>query len=178
MQRAEKETAITELKERIERAPSLYLTDFTGLNVKAMTQLRRSLKKSGAEYVVVKNRLAQRAFGASEGLPDIAGSFEGPTGVVFGFGDAVATAKALSDFAKEHDQRPALKLGLMDRKVLDPAQITRLANLPPREQLLAELAGVMQAPMASLAAALEAKVQEMAGLLDALRMEREKAGSQ
>ena len=178
MERAEKETVITELKERIDRAPSLYLTDFTGLNVKAMRQLRRSLRKSGAEYVVVKNRLAQRAFKETEGLPDIGTSFDGPTGVVFGFGDVVATAKALADFAKEHDQRPALKLGLMDRKVLAPAQIARLASLPPREQLLSELAGVMQAPMAALAAALEAKVQEMAGLLDALRMEREKAGSQ
>ncbi len=178
MQRAEKETSITELKERIDRAPSLYLTDFTGLNVKAMTQLRRSLRTSGAEYVVVKNRLAQRAFKESEGLPDIGSSFEGPTGLVFGFGDAVATAKALADFAKEHDQRPALKLGLMDGKVLDAARIARLASLPPREQLLSELAGVMEAPMAMLAAALEAKVQEMAGLLDALRMEREKAGPQ
>jgi large subunit ribosomal protein L10 len=177
MQRAEKETSITELKERIDRAPSLYLTDFTGLNVKAMTRLRRSLRSSGAEYVDVKNRLAQRAFKESEGLPDIGSSFEGATGVVFGFGDAVATAKALADFAKEHDQRPALKLGLMDGKVLDAARIARLASLPPREQLLSELAGVMEAPMAMLAAALEAKVQEMAGLLDALRMEREKAGS-
>jgi large subunit ribosomal protein L10 len=177
MERAEKETAIAELKERISRAPSLYLTDFTGLNVKAMTQLRRSLRKSGAEYVVVKNRLAQRAFSESEGLPDIGGSFGGPTGVVFGFGDVVATAKVLSDFAKEHDQRPALKIGLMDRKVLNAAQVARLAALPPREQLLAELAGLMQAPMAALAGVLEAKVQEMAGLLDALRMEREKAGS-
>jgi large subunit ribosomal protein L10 len=177
MERAEKETVIAELKERIGRAPSLYLTDFSGLNVKAMTQLRRSLRKSGAEYVVVKNRLAQRAFGEVEGLPDIGSSFDGPTGVVFGFGDIVATAKALSDFAKEHDQRPALKIGLMDRKVLDAAQVARLATLPSREQLLAELAGAMQAPMAMLAGALEAKVQEMAGLLDALRMEREKAGS-
>ena len=139
MQRAEKETSITELKERVGRAPSLYLTDFTGLNVKAMTRLRRSLRQAGAEYVVVKNRLAQRAFKESEGLPDIASSFEGPTGVVFGFGDVVTTAKVLADFAKEHDQRPALKIGLMDRKVLDVAQIQRLASLPPREQLLAEL---------------------------------------
>src|SRR5690349_4671560 len=136
MERTEKETVITELKERINRAPSLYLTDFHGLNVKAMTQLRRSLRKSGAEYVVVKNRLAQRAFKETEGLPDISSSFDGPTGVVFGFGDVVATAKALADFAKEHDQRPALKLGLMDRKVLDAKQVTRLATLPSREQLL------------------------------------------
>ena len=177
MQRAEKETAIAEIKERLERAPSVYLTDFHGLNVKAMTQLRRSLRKSNAEYLVVKNRLAQRAFKEIPGFPDVSDKLDGPTGVVFGFGDVVATAKALSDFAKENDQRPALKLGLMDKKVLGAAQVARLASLPPREQLLAELAGAMQAPLAMLAGALEAKVQEMAGLLDALRMEREKAGS-
>jgi len=109
-------------------------------------------------------------------MPDVSGTFEGATGLVFGYEDAVATAKALSDFAKEHDQRPTVKLGIMDREVLDVAQVARLASLPPREQLLAELAGIMQAPLASLAAALEAKVQEMAGLLDALRAEREQAG--
>jgi len=176
MERSEKETLIAELRERIDRSPTLYLTDFTGLNVKSMTQLRRSLKKSGAEYVVVKNRLARRAFQETSGMPEVAGSFEGATGLVFGYEDAVATAKALSDFAKDHDQRPAVKIGIMDRKVLDAAQVARLASLPPRDQLLAELAGLLQAPMANLAAALEAKVQEMAGLLDALRAEREQAG--
>ena len=177
MDRAQKEAFVAELQERVDRAPVMYLTDFTGLSVKAMTELRRSLKGSGAEYVVVKNRLARRVFSASEGLPDISSSLEGPTGLVFGYEDAVTPAKILSDFAREHEQRPAFKIGLMDKKVLEPAQIARLANLPPREQLLSELAGLMQAPVAALASALQAKVQEMAGLLDALRMEREKSGS-
>jgi large subunit ribosomal protein L10 len=109
-------------------------------------------------------------------MPDVSGKLEGPTGLVFGYEDVVATAKALADFAKEHDQRPAVKVGIMDRKVIDAAQVARLANLPPREQLLAELAGAMQAPIAQLAWALEAKVQEMAGLLEALKNEREQAG--
>jgi large subunit ribosomal protein L10 len=87
----------------------------------------------------------------------------------------VAAAKAVSDFAKENDQRPVFKLGIMDRKILQPDQIERLAKLPPREQLLAELAGALEAPMAQLASVLQAKVQEMAGLLDALRVEREQA---
>lgn len=176
MDRTQKETLVTELQERVSRAPALYLTDFTGLSVKAMTKLRRSLKGSGAEYVVVKNRLVQRVFQETEGFPDITDKLQGPTGLVFGFDDAVAAAKVLHDFAKEHEQRPVFKIGVMDNKVLAPEQIERLANLPSREQLLSELAGLMQAPMAALASALEAKVQEMAGLLDALRMEREKSG--
>lgn len=175
MQRTDKESFVAALRERINRAPVMYLTDFTGLNVKAMSQLRRSLKSSGAEYVVVKNRLAMRAFAETEDFPDISGSLEGPTGLVFGYEDVVTPAKTVSDFAKDHDQRPVFKLGVMDRQILQPEQIDRLAKLPPREQLLAELAGVLEAPMVAMATVLEAKLQEMAGLLDALRAEREQA---
>ena len=175
MDRTQKESFVTELKERLDRAPALFLTDFTGLDVKAMTRLRRSLKASGAEYVVVKNRLAKRVFEGTE-LPDIDGALEGPTGMVFGYQDGVSAAKAVSDFAKEHDRRPAFKLGILDMQVLQPEQIDKIAQLPPKDQLLAELAGAMQAPMAALAGALEAKVQEMVGLLEALRTEREAAG--
>ena len=175
MDRTQKESFVSALRERVNRAPVLYLTDFSGLNVKAMTKLRRSLRSSGAEYVVVKNRLAMRVFEETEGFPDISGSLEGPTGLVFGYEDAVAAAKALSDFAKEHDQRPAFKLGVMDMQILQPEQIDKLAKLPPREQLLAELAGAFEAPLVAMATVLEAKLQETAGLLDALRLEREQS---
>jgi len=174
MDRAQKELFLEDLRERIDRAPVLYLTDFTGLDVKAMTQLRRSLKTSGAEYLVVKNRLAKRVFTESEDLPDITESLEGPTGLVLGYEDAVTVAKALSDFAKEHEDRPSFKLGIMDRQILEPEQIRRLAELPPREQLMAQLVGAFEAPLSALATALEGKISEMVGLLDALRVEREK----
>ena len=176
MDRAQKEALVTDLGERVSRASVLYLTDFTGLSVKEMTQLRRRLKSSGAEYLVVKNRIAKRVFADAEDLPDITGDLTGPTGWVFGYEDVVAAAKALSDFAKDHDKKPAFKLGVMDQQVLQPEQIDKLARLPSREQLLAELAGAMEAPMAALASALEAKLQEMAGVLDALREKREQEG--
>jgi large subunit ribosomal protein L10 len=176
MDRTRKETFVSELRDRIDRAPVLYLTDFTGLDVKAMTELRSSLRKTGAEYVVVKNRLAKRVFAESTELPDISESLVGPTGFVFGYEDAAAAAKALSDFAKDHDKKPAFKLGVMENQVLQPEQVEKIAKLPPREQLYAELAGAMEAPMAALASALGAKLQEMAGLVDALRAEREAAG--
>lgn len=176
MDRTRKETFVSELRERMDRAPVLYLTDFTGLDVKAMTELRSSLRKSGAEYVVVKNRLAKRIFAESEELPDISDSLVGPTGFVFGYEDAAAAAKALSDFAKDHDKKPAFKLGVMENRILQPEQVEKIAQLPPREQLLAQLAGALEAPMSMLATALEAKLQETAGLLDALKEERGKAG--
>ena len=176
MDRTKKETFVTDLRERINRAPVLYLTDFTGLNVKDMTELRSSLRKSGAEYLVVKNRLAKRVFAESDELPDISESLVGPTGFVFGYEDAAAAAKALSDFAKDHDKKPAFKLGVMENKVLQPEQVEKIAKLPPKEVLLAQLAGAFEAPMAALAGALEAKLQETAGLLDALKDERAKGG--
>jgi large subunit ribosomal protein L10 len=176
MDRAQKESLVSELRERIGRAPVLYLTDFTGLDVKAMTELRRSLRKSGAEYLVVKNRLAKRVFAEAEELPDIGESLTGPTGFVFGYEDVVGPAKALSDFAKDHGKKPVFKLGVMDNEVLQPEQVERIAKLPPREQLLAEVAGAFQAPIAAFASALEAKLQETAGLFDALKEERAKAG--
>ena len=172
MNRTNKESFVSALRERIDRAPVVYLTDFNGLNVKAMTRLRRSLKDTGAEYVVAKNRLAKRAFADTE-LPDITDSLEGPTGMVFGYEDAVAAAKTLSDFANEHDKKPVFKLGILDQKIIQPEQIDRMARLPSRDRLLAELAGAFEAPMAALASALGAKLQETAGLLDALRAERE-----
>jgi len=175
MDRTQKESLVSELRDRINRAPAIYLTDFTGLSVKAMTRLRRSLKDSGAEYVVVKNRLARRAFAETD-LPDISESLEGPTGMVFGYEDGVVAAKALSDFAKENDQKPSFKLGIMAQQVLGPEEVERIAKLPPRDVLLAQLAGALEAPIAALASALEAKLQETAGLLDALVGEREKAG--
>jgi large subunit ribosomal protein L10 len=176
MDRTQKEGFVAELKERLDRAPVVYLTDFTGLNVQAMTELRGLLRKSGAEYVVVKNRLAKRVMAETEGMPDISESLVGPTGFVFGYEDVVAAAKTLSDFAKGHDKKPVFKLGVMEKKVLQPEQVEKIAMLPPREQLLAELAGALEAPMAMLAAALGAKLQETAGLLDALREERAQAG--
>ena len=174
MNRTEKESFVSELRERVRKAPVVYLTDFTGLDVKSITKLRRSLKESGAEYVVVKNRLAKLAFDETE-LPNIFEDLTGPTGVVFGTDDAVAPAKTLTDFAKEHDSKPVFKLGILDSKVLQPEQIDRLAKLPSREVLLSQLLGVLQAPMSQLAAALEGKLQEMAGLIEALKQERQEA---
>ena len=175
MNRTDKESFVSDLRERVAKAPVVYLTDFTGLDVKSITQLRRSLRANGAEYVVVKNRLAKLAFDDTE-LPNVFDGMTGPTGVVLGYDDAVAPAKTLTDFAKEHDKKPAVKAAILDRKVLDAAQIDRLAKLPSREALLSQLLGVLQAPMSQLAAALEGKLQEMAGLLDALKQERQGEG--
>ena len=172
MNRSEKETFVEEFRDKVKNAPVMYLTDFTGLDVKSMTTLRQRLKASGAELLVVKNRLAKRAIEDLD-FPELDESLLGPTGVVLGLGGPVEPAKAISDFAKEHDDKPVFKIGLLDNALVSAEEIKRLAKLPPREQLLAELAGALEAPMAALAGALEGKIREMAGLLDALKNEKE-----
>ena len=176
MKRTEKESFVAEFRERLDRAPVLYLTDFTGLDVKSLTKLRQNLRDSGAEYVVGKNRLVARAL-QEAALPDLGDALTGPTGVVFGYDDIVAPAKVLTDFQKDHQDRPAFKLGVLEKKVIEPAQIAQLAKLPSREALLAQLAGAFEAPMAALAYALQAKVQEMVGLLEALKDQKGQGGA-
>ena len=176
MNKEQKETFVAGFRERLGRAEAIFLTDFTGLDVKAMTRLRRQLKKSGGEYMVVKNRLVRRALADTE-TPDISRFLTGPTGVVFGDEDVVGAVRSVADFAKEYGNKPVFKVGVLDSTVLDAVQIDRLAKLPSREVLLSQVAGVLSAPMSALAGALEGKIQEMAGLVDALREERESKGS-
>ena len=177
MSLTEKQAFVDRFREKVQQAPVLYLTDFSGLDVKSMTLLRQRLRDSGAEYLVVKNRLVKRAV-ADLDMPDISEALLGPTGVVLGYEGVVEPAKVVSDFAKEHDDKPVFKLGILDKKIVSAVEIQRLAKLPPREQLLAELAGALEAPMAALVSALEGKIQEMAGLLDALREQKEGQGTE
>ena len=170
----QKQAVVEDLASKLKDAQAFYLTDFTGLNVKSMTDLRTRLRKAGVEYMVVKNTLAERALDGLD-LPDIGQFFVGPTGLVISREDAVAAAKVLRDFAREHDDRPAVKVGVVERRAVNPEEVDRIATLPPREQLLAELAGAMEAPLAQLAYVLQSMLGEFVGLLEALRAERESA---
>jgi large subunit ribosomal protein L10 len=171
MKRTDKEQLVIELKAKIGGAKALYYTDFTGLNVKGMTELRRRLRKVNVEYVVIKNSLALRAV-SEAGLATQ--TLRGPTGVVMAR-DAVAAAKVLTDFAKEHEQRPSVKGGLMDGVALDAAQVKKLASLPSREQMLADLGAGLQSPLAAFVGALNGLLYMFAGALDALKTQREGA---
>jgi len=171
MKREEKEKLVTELSQKLNNAQSLYYTDFTGLNVKRMTDLRRRLKKAGVEYVVIKNTLALRAVNES-GL--VADTLKGPTGLVVAT-DPVSAAKVLSDFAKENEDKPAVKGGLLSGKRIDNAQLKRLASLPSREQMLADLGAGMQSPMAAFVGAINGFFYMFAGALEALKTQREGA---
>src|SRR3954464_12446092 len=171
MKRPDKEQLVVELKEKIGGAKALYYTDFTGLNVKSMTELRRRLRKQGVEYVVIKNTLALRAVNES-GL--VGERLKGPTGIVVAK-DPVAAAKVITDFAKDHDKRPSVKGGMFDGKSVNAAQVAKLANMPSREQMLSQLGGYMQAPMTQFATVMNSLLSNFAGVVEALRKQREAA---
>ena len=171
MKREEKEKLVTELSSKLNDAQSLYYTDFTGLNVKRMTDLRRRLKKAGVEYVVIKNTLALRAVNESGLVGD---ALKGPTGLVVAK-DPVSAARVLTEFAKENEDKPTVKGGLLSGKKIDNAQLKRLASLPSREQMLADLGAGMQSPMAAFLGALTGHLYMFVGAVDALKSQREGA---
>ena len=173
MKRADKEQLVIELKQKLESATALYYTDFTGLNVKRMTELRRRLRKANVEYVVIKNTLALRAVNES-GL--VADRLRGPTGLVVAR-DPITAAKLLQDFAKENDQKPKVKGGMLEGRSLAVEQVKKLASMPSREQMLADLGAGLQSPLAAFVGALNGMLYMFAGALEALRQQREDAAA-
>ena len=157
MKRSDKEQLVTELKDKLAGADAVYYTDFTGLNVKRMTELRRRLRKAGVEYVVIKNTLALRAV-SEAGMAGQA--LKGPTGVVVAK-DAIAAAKLLTDFAKENDAKPSVKGGLYEGNVIDEATVKKLASLPTRDEALSILVGTFNSVLSMFALSLEARKTQL-----------------
>ena len=173
MNRTERQETVESLSALLKDAPHVYVTDFSGMNVLRMTEFRRRLRAAGVTYVVVKNTLAQRAL-AANAVTELEGHLKGPTGLVLAGKDPVAAAKVLTDFAKEFE-KPAIKAGIVDGKPVTSEQVKRLASLPSREQLFAQLGGALQAPLAQFAGAMSGLLHQVVGALEALRSQRSAA---
>ena len=157
--KSDKQVLVDGLREKLGAASAVYYTDFTGLNVKRMTELRRRLKKAGVEYVVIKNTLAIRAVNES-GL--VSQRLKGPTGVVVAK-DGVTAAKVLTDFAKENEQRPSVKGGIYEGKSIDDVMVKKLASLPTRDEALSIFAGYLNSIPMMFALALDARRAQLEG---------------
>lgn len=155
---------VEELRERIERAAIAIAADYRGLNVTDMVKLRRAIREAGIEMRVVKNRLFLRAAEAA-GKPEMARLLEGPTAIVFGYDDAVAPAKTATEYAKSARNAFAVRSAVLDGRVLSKADVEALAELPPREVLLARVAGALQSPLAGLAGLLNNLLSNPPGIL-------------
>jgi large subunit ribosomal protein L10 len=166
MPRPEKTAVVEEIRSKLEGADAAVLTEYRGLGVRALAQLRGSLRPTNTEYKVFKNRLARRA-AEEAGLTDLLPLLEGPVAIAFVHGDAVPAAKALRDFGRTNPDL-VVKGGLLGPRLLTAAELAELADIPPREQLLAILAGGFQAPLTKAAGLFQAFTRNFAYGVQAL----------
>jgi len=171
--RADKATAVAELTEQFRNSGATLLTEYRGLTVAQLTQLRRSLGQ-GATYAIAKNTLAKRA-ATDAGIQGLDELFTGPTALTFVSDDVVDAAKGLRDFAKANP-RLVIKGGVFEGKAITASEVTKLADLESREVLLAKLAGAMKGNLSKAAALFQAPLSKTARLAAALQDKREKEG--
>ncbi len=173
MPKPEKIDKVGKLREKFEPRAAVILTEYRGLSVEAISNLRFELAKREAEYRVIKNTLAKLAV---EGTPyeELSPWLEGPVAAAFVDGDATAAAKALLDFSRAN---PALKLkgGMLAGKLMDAAQVRALATLPSREVLVARLAGSLRSPLARLHNSMTSFTRNLASVLSQVAEQKEKA---
>lgn len=174
--RPEKVAVVDEVREHFAAADAAILTEYRGLKVKNLAELRRSLRPNGGEYKVYKNTLVELA-AKQAGLDELEPMLHGPTGITFIEGDAAAVAKALRDYARTNPQL-VIKGGVLGQKIIGPAETTALADLPSREVLLAQVAGAIAAPMQQFAGLLQALPRNLAYGLAALRDKLEGADTE
>jgi len=171
---AHKVEVVDEVTTRIGAATASIVTEYRGLTVAELAELRAALAAVGADYKIFKNTLVRRAIDGGEYQP-LSEYLNGPTALTFVQGDVSAVAKALRDFSRANPHL-VIKGGLADGSLLSSADLTALADLPPREVLLARLAGALAAPMQQMAGLLQALPRNLAYGMKALMEQREAAG--
>ena len=166
--REQKEQQVTELRDKFDRATSVFVADYSGLGVKQLEALRGGLRQaeaSNSEFCVAKNSVLKLASegGPAEGLK---GHFRGTTSIAISFGDPVSLAKTLVDYAKDNDDFE-IRGGLLDGQLLEIAEISNLATLPSLDELRGKIVGLLQAPAGKLARLLNEPAGQMARLVAA-----------
>jgi large subunit ribosomal protein L10 len=173
MLRPEKAKVVGALKDKLSQVKSLFLTDFTGLNVEEMNELRRNFKGKKAEYKVAKNSLIRLAVQQTD-LEGICDHLEGSTGLVFGYDDPIISAKVLYDFQKK-TEKPKVKVFWMEGKLFGEEELGKLARLPSREILLGQVLTSLNSPMANLVGTLQGMLRDFVGLIEALQKAKSQA---
>jgi len=166
MAKQEKEKIIEELKKKFEKSKIFFLTDFTGLKVREITQLRKSFREKGVEYKVVKNTLIRLA-AENKAYSPITNYLEGPTGIVFGYDEPTLPAKILYDFQRK-TEKPKTRVFWMEGKIYEGGKLKELATMPSKEQLLAALMGSLNSPLANFVGTLSGVLRNFIGTLEAV----------
>lgn len=173
LNRQEKAAVVEELRERFSRQRVSIFADIRGISVAKLTQFRRELRKIGAEFKVAKKTLLTRALGAAgQTFSEIESKkLEGEIGVIFGYEDQAAPAKAAAKFVKENETFKVLK-GVLDGKILEAKDVLALAKLPSRDELLAKLAYALNAPIQNLANALQGNIRNLVVVINKVAVSR------
>jgi large subunit ribosomal protein L10 len=171
LSRQEKESVLASYREGLAGAPHVFLMGFKGLSVPDATELRSRVRESGAEYVVVRNRIALLAT-EGQALAELKEHFQGPTSVAFGASDPVALAKTLTDFAAT-SPTIEFKGGLVEGQLVAASEIKELATLPSRDELMAKLLYLLQSPITRFARAMAGIPQQFVSVLDQIRQSKE-----
>ncbi|MEW9124332.1 MAG: 50S ribosomal protein L10 [Thermotaleaceae bacterium] len=156
-----KKQVVEEIKDKFSKAQSAVIVDYRGLNVEEVTELRKKMREAGVEYKVYKNTMTRMA-AQETGFEALLGDLTGPNAIAFGYNDPVTPAKILSDFAKDH-KKLELKAGLVEGQYCDEEKIKAIANIPPREVLLAQFLGSIKSPLSNLAYLLQAIADKQDG---------------
>lgn len=167
-----KKQVVQEIEQKLQEASLVIFTDYRGLNVDEMTDLRSKLRVSGVEYKVLKNTMTEFAL-ENTGHGDIVPYIAGPNAVLFSKEDLVGPTKAIFEFIKQY-KKLTVKVGILQGQMMTPEKIKVLADLPPREVLLAQVVGTMQAPITSFVYVLNANLTGLVRVLDQVR--EQKAG--
>ncbi len=171
MPTAEKEAAVERMSKQLSEAKSVYLTDFTGLNVEQITELRRAFSGVKVEYRVVKNTLAKLS-AKEAGCEDIVEHLSGPVAMAFGMEDPVAPAKVIKQFSKKNDKLK-LKACLFEGVLFGEDKLNQLADLPTRDEVLGQVCSVLNAPISNLAFSLNGILSKVVYALNAVKEQKE-----
>jgi large subunit ribosomal protein L10 len=162
---------VNEIKEKIDKAESIVLVDYRGLDVAQLTELRSKYRQAGVEYKVYKNTMMRFAFKDS-GFEDFNEYLKGPSAVAFGYDGPIQAAKITAEFAKENENLE-IKAGIVDGKVIGVDGIKELASLPPREVLIAKALGGFNAPLQGFANVLSGTIKGLAVALNAIAEQKQ-----
>ena len=172
MPTAEKVAAVERMTKQLSEAKSVYLTEFSGLNVEQITELRRAFSGVQVEYKVVKNTLAKLS-AKEAGCEDIVEHLNGPIAIAFGMEDPVAPAKVIKEFSKKNEKLK-LKACLFEGVLFGDDKLDQIAGLPTRDEVLAQVCGVLNAPIANLAFALNGVISKFVYAVNAVKEQKEK----
>ncbi len=174
MPQPEKIKRVEEISDSLKQAKGVFLTDFSGLSVEEITELRRNFRKAEVSYMVVKNTLARRSC-QEVGLDDMVPYLTGPTGLALANNDPVAPVRVIIDFLKAHKEKakPEIKGAVVEGQVLTAQEAEAMKNIPPREVLIGQVVGGIAAPLTGLVGGLQGVIRNLVYTLDAVKVKKE-----